>query len=46
MSLTSFVSGRDFGFITLIDMVDKLKHILDSIDMLPTHRGIYIIGMI
>ncbi len=39
MSLTSFVSGRDFGFITLIDMVDKLKHILDSIDMLPTHRG-------
>lgn len=39
MSLTSFVSGRDFGFITLIDMVDKLKHILDSVDMLPTHGG-------
>ncbi|BAK81733.1 glucoamylase family protein [Candidatus Arthromitus sp. SFB-rat-Yit] len=39
MSLTSFISGRDFGFITFIDMVEKLKHILDSIDMLPTHRG-------
>ncbi len=39
MSLNAFVLSRDFGFITILDMIDKVTNILDSIDTLPTYRG-------
>lgn len=39
MSLNSFVIARDFGFITIVDMVDRIKNIINSIDLLPVYRG-------
>lgn len=39
MSLNSFILARDFGFITVIDMIDKLSKIMDSVDSLPVYRG-------
>ena len=39
MSLSSFILARDFGFITVFDMVDRLKKIMNSIDSLPVYRG-------
>lgn len=39
MSLNAFILGRDFGFITITDMVNRLGRILDSIDILPSYRG-------
>lgn len=39
MSLNAFVLGRDFGFITILNMVDMLKNIMNSIDSLPVYRG-------
>ena len=39
MSLSSFILARDFGFISVFDMVDRLKNIMKSIDSLPVYRG-------
>ena len=39
MSLSSFVIGRDFGFITIYSMIEKIKNILNSVDKLPTYKG-------
>lgn len=39
MSLNAFILGRDFGFITISDMINRLNNILDSIDVLPSYRG-------
>ncbi len=39
MSLSAFILGRDFGFISIFDMVHILKKILCSIDALPVYRG-------
>lgn len=39
MSISSFIIGRDFGFITIVDMVDRVKNIINSLDALPIYRG-------
>lgn len=39
MSLSAFIVGREFAFITIFDMVEKVKKIMNSIDMLPVYRG-------
>lgn len=39
MGLSSFVVARDFGFITIIGMIGRIKNIINSIDLLPIYRG-------
>ena len=39
MSLSTFVLARDFGFITVVDTVNRIKNIINSIELLPIYRG-------
>ena len=39
MQLMSIVSAYDFGFITESKMLFLLEHVLDTLDLLPKHKG-------